>query len=154
MLTADPKIKIEALLTGAWDDNNTFDQTPKIHTGWYNTSWGGQPQVTITNPMYSVINGGTTGITAMGGTGTLVRLMQCDLKIGCWVTRESSSVNPKAMAWAMMREVKRIVEANMFTDSELEFLTWLNANDVVEDRIQPIAFRYDNSVRLVWKDAF
>ena len=154
MPITDPKVKIKTLLDGNWNSANTNGLTPKVHTGWYNSAWADMPQVTITNPVYTVRNGGETGITAIGGNATLVRFQVCTLDVDCWATREGTGVNPKDLTYNMSNEVRRIIEANMFSDSELELLTWLGMNEQVDTRVQPVVFRYNNSVRLMWKDAF
>lgn len=161
----DPKVKIQTLLEDNWDAANTQLQTPKIHTGWYNASWGTTPQVTVTNPIYSVMNGGETGVTAIGPGGTKVRLMECDLHVDVWAHAEmktpagvrfkdGTGINAKALTYDMSNEVQRLVEGNLLVDSELEWMNWQSKQEFVDTRIQPVVFRYSNLVRLVWKETF
>lgn len=164
MPIGDPKVKIRTLLNDNWNPVNTQSQTPKIHTGWYNSAWGTTPQVTVTNPMYSVIGGGETGVTAINGLGGNVRLMECDLHVDVWAHAEmktsggvefrNAGINAKALTFDMSNEVQRLVEGNLLVDSELEWMNWLGKVELVDTRIQPVVFRYSNTIRLVWKETF
>ncbi len=162
MLITDPKVKLQVLLRDNWVAANTNSQTPVFHTGWYNASWKTKPQVTITHPTYTVMRGGETGVTAIDGLGGNVRLMQCDLEIDCWAHSEMTNtagtkfedgvLNVKDFTYNMGNEVKRLVSGNLLADSELEWMTWMGMVELVDTRIQPVVFRYNNSIRLVWKE--
>lgn len=164
MPIVDPKLKIRTLLDSGWNPVNTQSQTPRIHTGWYNAAWQTQPQVTITNPRYTVIGGGTTGISAIDGVGGNVRIMQCDVHVDCWAHAEmktsggvrfkDTGINSKDLIYDMANEIKRLVQDNLLADPELEWMSWTGMVEIVETRIQPVVFRYSNSVRLVWKETF
>lgn len=161
MLSTAPELKIRTLLLDNWVPANTSNITPKIHTGWYNTAWNTTPQITITDPQDIIHLGGDTGISAFTGGGDLVRFVFTDVLVVPWAHREmvdsngstfkSLSINPKQFVWEVSNEIQRIIEVNMFSDPELEFVTWLSKSRIVEDRIQPIVFRYNNNVRLAYK---
>lgn len=99
-------------------------------------------------------------MTAIGAGGQNVRLIFVDVSIGCWAHHEMVdggspiSVNPRQLTYEMANEVKRIMEANMFTDSELDWLTWDGMNEDVDTRIKPVVFSYMNNVRLAYREAF
>ena len=164
MLTTAPELKIKSLLLTNWNPANTSNVTPKIHTGWYNHSWGSTCQLTITDPNDSVMRGGETGITAFSGLGTLKRFVFSDMIVAPWASREmtddngnsfdSAGINPKSLVEEMSQEVKRIIDANRFSDSEVEYFAWLNKMRGVEHRLKPTVFRENNMVRVAyWEDA-
>lgn len=160
MPITDPKVKLYNLLTGNWNPTNTSGVTPKIHMGWYNQAWEASPQVTITGPIYNVFRGGTTGISAFTGSGNGVRIVECQMMLSCWAHHEMQdsggtpiTVNPRQLTYEMANEIKRIVESNMFTDPELEWVNWIDMVELVESRIKPVLFRYDNTVRLQYREA-
>jgi hypothetical protein len=115
--------------------------------------------------MYSTIGGGSTGVTAIGGGGLRVRVMTTDLTIGVWAHREmidpatgtgfeALGINPKGFTYDMSNEVRRIIEVNTFSDVELDGMYWRGMQELVDVRIKPAVFRYDNDVRLVYREAF
>jgi hypothetical protein len=157
----DPKVKIHNLLTANWNESNTSGVTPRIHMGWYNPAWEAIPQVTITAPIYTARGGGETGVSAIAGDGDSVRVMIVTMMISCWAHHNMSesdgtniTVNPRQLTYEMANEIKRIIETNMFTDSELDWVNWIDMVEQVELRIKPILFRYDNTVRLLYREAF
>jgi len=148
-----------------WNPANTKNITPKIHTGWYNAAWNTTPQVTVTTPITNSLRASATGVAAIGPGGTKVRLMKTDLLIAPWAHHEmvdpatgssfkTLSVNPKDLTYDMSNEIRRIVEENIFSDPELDHISWLGMEEVVDVRIKPAIFRYDNDVRLVYREAF
>lgn len=159
MPIVDPKLKIYNLLVANWNPTNTSTITPKIHMGWYNTGWESIPQITVTTPIYSVFGGGTTGVSAITGSGGLVRHMQVTMMVSCWAHHKMEetdgtpiSVNPRQLTYEFSNEVRRIMETNMFTDAELDWLNWLDMTEMVDNKIKPTLFRYTNTVRLMWKE--
>jgi hypothetical protein len=101
----------------------------------------------------------------MGAGGAKVRVMRTDLLVTPWAHREMSdpatgssfttlSINPKDLTYKMSNEIRRIVEVNIFSDSELDHMSWLGMEEVVDVRIKPAVFRYDNDVRFVYREAF
>lgn len=164
MLTTSPEIKLKTLFDDNWNAANTSGITPKVHTGWYNTAWNTTCQLTIGDPDESVMDGGETGITAFTGGGDLVRFLFTDIVVAPWAHREmvdsngdtfnSLGINPKTLVYQMSNEIRRIVNDNMFSDSELEFMTWLQKNRVVNTRVKPVVFSYNNMIRLSYRETF
>ena len=129
--------------------------------GYYNTAWEAQPQVTIVNPMYSVLRGGSTGITAINGSGGLVRVVEAELLVSCWAHHECKDdngakipVNPRQLTYEMSNELKRIMESNLTSDPELDWMNWTGMVEGVEIKVKPVLFRYTNTVRLMYREAF
>jgi len=157
----DPKVKIYNVLVANWAPANTSNVTPKIHMGHYNTAWEARPQITIVGPRYDVLRGGSTGITAFNGAGASVRVTEVEMFVSCWAHHEMKDnngaaigVNPRQLTYEMSHEVKRILESNMFTDSELDWMNWTGMVEGVEMKIKPVLFRYTNTVRLMYREAF
>lgn len=163
MLSEEPTVKIMTLLSTNWNPANTQTITPKFHTGWYNTAWNTIPQLTVTEPDYTVMRGGETGITAFSGGGDLKRWVFADMIVAPWAHADmvdgsgasfkSLNINPKTLVWDMSNEVKRIIDANRFSDPELEWWGWLSKARVVETRIKPVVFRFNNMVRCLYEEA-
>jgi len=153
------------MLDAGWNAANTHNVTPKIHTGWYNAAWNSTPQVTVTTPMTSTLQGSATGVSAIGAGGTKVRVLRTDLLVAVWAHREmidpatgssfeTLGINQKAYTYDSSMEIRRIIEANIFSDPELDHVSWLGMTELVDVRIKPAVFRYDNDVRLVYREAF
>jgi len=64
------------------------------------------------------------------------------------------SVNPKEWVYQASKEVKRIIEENTFSDSDLDFISWTGYEDATETRLKPVLFRIDNEVRVVYRTTF
>jgi hypothetical protein len=101
----------------------------------------------------------------MGAGGLRVRVMRTDLQVATWAHREMKdpvsgsgfeilNINPKDFTYKTSMEIRRIVEVNIFSDPELDHISWLGMNELVDVRIKPAIFRYDNDVRLVYREAF
>ena len=90
--------------------------------------------------------------------------MKTDLLVTPWAHREmvdssgssfkTLSINPKDLTYDMSNEIRRIIEENMFSDPELDHISWLGMEELVDVRIKPAVFRYDNNVRLIYREAF
>lgn len=161
MAIVDPKLKVYNLLTNNWDITNTSNVLPKVHMGWYNTGWQNKPQVTIVMPSYVVMNGGMTGVSAIGPGGSNVRVMQVQMNVSGWAHHEmvdqngaDITVNPRQLAYEFSNEIRRIVEINLDSDPELDWMSWIDMSESVEMRIKPVLFRYDNTIRMLYREEF
>jgi len=155
LLNEDPKVKLRNLIVDNWVPANVYDVTPKVHTGWYNEAWQAEPQITITGGSTLIAGGQSTGVTAFGGDGRLVRRYVTYLTAGIWAHHEMGlSVNPKEWVYKATSELRSIIEANTFSDPDLDFIAWTGFEDNTEIRIKPVLFRVDNDVRLVYRGTF
>lgn len=128
----DPVLSILNLLQNNWNNANTsIGYDPDIHSGWH-ASDAGNPQVTVSNPEESPINGGTTGYAAIaadgsGGTQELDGIVNVD----CWSDRDvESSVNPKKLTFEFTEEIRRIVKANQTNATDLRLIAYGGRNFV------------------------
>lgn len=140
MALADPKLTIRDLLKDNWNAANTSGVTPDVHTGHWNQE-ANNPQVTVTDPTEDIDLRGTDP----SGAG-LVRWMLGGVLVGCWSTRDASSVNPKQLTVEMSEEVDRIVTANRFGNTDLAWLEWRGREEFVDSRAEPTLYRYDCEV--------
>lgn len=161
MAIVDPKLKVYNLLTSNWNIANTSNVLPKIHMGWYNAAWQPRPQVTIVMPSYIVRRGGDTGVSAIGPGGTNVRVMQVQMAVGGWAHHDAKdqngadiTVNPRQLSYEFANEIRRIIEANLDTDPELDWISWIDMSENVEMRVKPVLFRYDNTIRMLYRETF
>jgi len=161
MAITDPKLKVYNLLTVNWAKANTSGVQPKIHMGWYNSAWKATPQVTIVSPSYNVSSGGQTGISAFGPGGAHVRVMQVQMMVSGWAHHEMQdqngagiTVNPRQLSYQFANEIRRIVEVNLDTDSDLDWISWIGMSENVELRVKPVLFRYDNTIRMLYRETF
>lgn len=155
-LTADPKLTIRDLLIAQWVPGNTsYASVPRIHTGWINMSWD-EPQITVTDPLEFPSGGGETGFRGINsGSGLGSKAMLGNVTVGCWSYRDEesanaaiSTVNPKVITFEMAEEVRRIIGNNLLTaGGGLEWVSWTSKTERVDQRADPVLFRYDNEVR-------
>jgi hypothetical protein len=153
LLTSDPKLSLKNVLVAGWNPANTSIATaPRIHTGWYNSNWGDVAQVTITTPIESPIRGGETGFMGMGPGGSGVQVMLGNLIVGTWAHHDLyDGVNAKTLTWEMSKEVQRIIQADIFAISDLEWINWISREEIVDTLAKPPMFRYNNGVRYAYR---
>lgn len=154
MIDEEPDKIIYDLLRTNWKSGNTtYSSDPKFQTGWYDFG-SSEPQVSITNPGSSVVNGGNTGISAVTGQGGVAQRHAGTVTVNCWSgtfqdSRSAGAGNPKKAAFQLAREAKRIILENAngtFTDSGERQLQTLGTGDISrqqEDGNDPVVFRYE-----------
>lgn len=155
MPVGDPKKVVFDLIKNNWNSANTNGVTPRFEMGWYNEGWQATPQVTFSDPIYVVRQGGETGVTAIGPGGTNVRVMVVELTISCWSHHDMElPVNPRVYNFNAALEVRRIIEANYDQLTDVDWINWVGMNEIVEAKIKPVWFRYSNRIRLVYRESF
>ena len=128
------------LIEDNWDADNTHDITPSFSTGWYDKG-NTTPQVTVTGDESTAVSGGNTGFFGLAVNGVPAQYWMGSLQVDCWVTRESSSINPKKLVYAMKEEIKRIIKANYDGISGLDFIVWRGSVERVDDTQTPVTYR-------------
>lgn len=159
-LSEDYILTVRDLIINNWNSTNvsslpigTTSGTIRVHTGWFNHSWN-QPQIGVVNPTEFPLSGGTTGFIATdaGGAGG-VKFMIADMNVACWAHNEdNTNINPLLLRFQMSEEVKRIIKNNTFPGNDIEWLSWLGRTGFVDTDAEPVLFRYDNQVRLMYCD--
>lgn len=167
MLKEDPHLIVYDLLRTNWDATNTpLADAPKFQTGWYDFG-AEEPQVTITNSMESVAQGGDTAQTAGTGAGGLAQYKIGRVLVNTWGGTYGdlegkgdggSDVSPKDAAYQMAKEVSRITNTNASgtTDSngnkQLHSLATDNIRRIAETDMDPTIFRYEVIVRFSYAE--
>lgn len=162
MIENGPIVIVKNLLVTGWDATNTpLADAPRFHTGWYDFG-SSDPQVTVTNPESSVVNGGDTGQTAGTGDGGVSQVRAGTVLVNAWAgTRDDlegagtngGDVNPKDAAYQMAAEVHRIIQSNAqgtstaTGDPELTSLGADATRRVVDTDVDPVVYRYEVTVR-------
>lgn len=154
-LVKDPILTVRDALVAGWNPANTSGVTPKIHSGWFNQNWK-QAQVTVTDLREFPSGGGSTGFRAIDSLGNGVKLMLGTMTVAVWAhDGDQTGINPLQLSFEMSEEVKRIIKANMIPDlgtTGLNWLSWLGRRRVVDTSAEPITFRYENTVSLMYED--
>lgn len=150
----DPVITVEELLADNWNAGNTsIGYDPDIHTGWHSDD-ADSPQVTVTNPEESPLGGGETGFSAMDGAGGgAVQELSGTVNVDCWSDRDvEGGVNPKKLTYEFTEEVKRIVDANRLTATDLRLIAYLGRAFVPPGSEEhPPAFRYNCPINYLYE---
>lgn len=145
---SDPVLLVRDLLRNNWDASNTaLSSAPKIHTGWYDDS-SESPQVTVTNPDEGALGGGDTGYVAtQGDGGGPVQERDGVLLVNGWAgSRETTSQNPKKVAFDLREEIGRIIGANYSGVDHLNRLAVGTTRQLVDDDRTPAVYRYEVTV--------
>lgn len=163
MIDEEPDKIIYDLLRTNWEHTNTtYSSDPKFQTGWYDFG-SDAPQVSVTEPGDSVINGGDTGITALTGSGGVVQRRVGETYATCWSgtfddTRAAGAGNPKNAAFQMANEARRILlkYANGTRKTDGSKQLWSIAPGEVQRRTNegddPTVFRYEVTVIYTYED--
>ncbi len=147
-LADDPKEDIKDLLKNNWDNTNTsISEDPRFHTGWWNGSYSGQAQVTVSDPDENVLAGGQTGFTGMSNDGAGTKIMTGNVDVNTWAHHDMYSVNAKQLSFEMSEEVKRIIGDNTFGISYLDYISWAGRVEIVDTDAPNTLFRYENEIR-------
>lgn len=151
----DPVITIQDLLSNNWKNANTsISYDPDIHTGWHQEE-ADTPQVTVTNPEESPIDGGRTGYSAIDGSGAgPVQELGGSVNVDCWSDRESESgVNPKKLTFEFTEEIKRIVKGDITTATDLRVINYGGRRFVPPDPSEnPPVFHYNVPVGYIYEE--
>lgn len=147
MSVSDPKLSIRDLLADNWDNTNTvISEDPLINTGWFNHSWENRAQVTITAPDEEPLAGGATGYSGISAAGEGLKIMVGTMDVECWAHEKMygslAQGEYKQLAYDMSEEVKRIVDTNTLTTSDLEWVSWAGRRELVDTDADPVLYRY------------
>ena len=162
-LNEDPTVTIAGLIRDNWTKANTsYSSDPPVRTGWWD--WGRNvPCVTVTNSNTVTVAGGDTGYSYMTGDGRVGQERNGFCLVNCWggtfktdaleAERDDGGfLSPKALAWQMSKEVRRILldNAEGTTDGsgnvELLFISPGDSRrlaDTDPDDEHPTLFRYE-----------
>lgn len=76
-----------------------------------------------------------------------------EMTVGVWAHHDLPySVNPKQLTFEMSEEVKRILDANVTSVSDFEWMTYVGKFPVVDSNTTPTLFRYNCSIRYMYRD--
>lgn len=163
MLNEEPDKIIYDLLRTEWNvANTTYTNDPKFQTGWYDYG-SDEPQVSVTEPGHSVVDGGDTNISAITGSGGVVQRLLGTVLVNCWSgtfqdTRSAGAGNPKNAAFQMAQEARRILLGNAQgtrkPDGSRQLWTIApgEARRRTEDDEDPTIFRYEVTTAFVHVD--
>lgn len=152
MAIADPVITIMDLLDDNWNASNTSSVTPSIHSGWIDTE-ANSPQVTVSNLDEGPIFGSDAPFSGIKPDGSgAVQDFNGTVQTNCWSSRELSSTNPKKLCWEFSEEVRRIVDANRLTATDLDFIGFQDRNFIVDTQSEPAIFRMQCFVQFGHKE--
>lgn len=150
----DPRLMLRDLLRSRWQPGSTGGITPRIHMGWYDES-APDPQITIGEPDESAA-GGETGFMSLHGPGGLTQQIAGLIDLELWAHRDmpavrDAQVNPRALLWAMGREIERIVLEHATADEALLYLTIRQHVGLPPDTERtPAVFRRSITVAYGW----
>lgn len=154
-LSTEPAISIRDLLANNWDSSNTsISSDPDIHTGWFKGApgHGDTPQVSLIQSREDDFEGGDTGFFAQGAEN-LVQAFTGQVLAVCWAHHDMfDGVNPKTLTFEMSEEVRRILKANTFAITDLEWVSWVGRVKRVDVDAEPTLFRQDCEVRYFYFD--
>lgn len=138
-----------------WDNTNTsINYDPNFSTGWFDFE-ANNPQVTVTGLSEGPISGGVAPFSGIQGDGSgPVQEFSGTVEVGCWSSREvESSVNPKKLIHEMFEEVRRIINSNLTSATDLRFVGIGTRNFIVDTEAEPALFRYAIEVEYVYRSA-
>lgn len=146
-----PEVVIRNVLRGDWTpanvDNWVVDTDVAIHHGWLDPDYD-LPEITISNPEESPINGGQTGYSGFKPDGSgPTQDIAGTVEVNTWASRprllnltNGSIENPRQAIYLMKHEVERLLRAHaQGTDendnpTDLRRLSYLGATRFVENQ--------------------
>lgn len=145
-----PEVVIRNVIRDDWTPGNVaglqVDTDVAIHHGWLDVDYT-LPEVTISNPEESPINGGATGYSGFKPDGSgPTQDISGTVEVNCWTTRtrlanapNATVDNPRQAVYLMKHEVEEILrdhydatDANG-AETDLRRLAYLGATRFVEN---------------------
>lgn len=151
VLDVAPEVLVRSILRGVgvysgWKPANTSGVTPRIHQGWLDRGYD-EPEVTITNPEESPVQGGETGYRGIDPAGgSPHQRIDGTVTVVCWSSRERSNVNARQLTHEMKEEVRRLIQDDYDAPSSsvIDRLSYLNGQRRPEDtEEEETLYRYD-----------
>lgn len=154
-MVADPTKTVYDLLRNNWKNSNTsISYDPNFSTGWFDSS-ASNPQVTVSNLEEGAIFGDIAPFSGIQGDGSgPVQEFSGTVEVNCWSDREvESSVNPKKLCHQFFEEVRRIVNNNTLTATDLRYIAIGNREFLVDTDAEPATFRYSIEIEYIYRSA-
>jgi len=151
----DIKVRVKNLLRDEYDSSGHPKQltSSDIHTGWWDAGKG-NPQISVTNDEESPFDGGRTGYAGYRGDGSgPIQHRQGTVLVNCWAgTRDDYSERglEQKQANEMRNEVERIIFNNATAIDELDSLSVISAEKVVETDDTPSMHRVQIEVQYTY----
>lgn len=150
-----PEVVVKNLIRDNWYPSYTLDVTPDVHHGWVNDE-NDHPEITVSNPDESPIDGGDTGYSGIaGGGGGPTQTLAGTVEVNVWADRDrmdglggqgNPDPNPRQFVHHAKAHVERVIRhlGAGGGSSDLSWLSIMSADRVVEepDENEPIMFRY------------
>ena len=124
---ADIITLLVTLLETDWTSANTSSVTPVFTTGWFDGQAGPNQVVVAGTPDESAR--GTSGIAGIEpGGGNVQQIQGITFVESIAEQRTDSVVNPKLLSYQFMREVQRIIMANVNSVAGYDYVSFLGTN--------------------------
>ena len=146
-----PEVVVRNVLRSEWPARaaNTEGVVPDVHHGWVNDGHDA-PEVTISNPDESPIDGGDTGYRGFDPvTGKPTQGIAGTVDVNVWASRSRlDGVNPRKYAYLCKEVIRRIITENADapTSEDIHRLAYLGARRFVDDEGDEVTFRYQTTI--------
>lgn len=152
-MVTDPVLSVYELLRDNWDNSNTsIGSDPNISTGWFDHE-ANSPQVTVSNLEEGPIFGGQAPFSGIQGDGSgPVQEFSGTVEVNCWSSRElESSVNPKKLIHEFYEEVRRLINLNTTSLTDLRYVAVGAREFIVDTEAEPAVFRYRTEIEYLYR---
>ena len=123
----DIVVLLIALLDANWTPGNTGSITPEVGSGWFEP--GGGPNQVVVAGVPDESARGSSGIAGIRPGGGNVQQMAGVCLVECFSEERDDAIdNPEKLAHLFMREVQRIIMANVNSVAGYDYVSFLGAN--------------------------
>lgn len=138
------------LLDANWTPGNTSSITPEFGAGW-TEGQGPAHQVKVANtPNEDAL--GTSGVHGINSSGGNNQLMRGLTFIDCVAEEGDGLVDPDLITDQFVREVHRIVKANMNSVAGYDYVSFLGYNRVPPQQgVRPLMIRRSCRIGFQWR---
>lgn len=151
----DIRLQVRNLLRTNWNNAEMVESLDDddIHTGWWDEGKD-NPQVTVSHPEESPLQGGDSGVTGLKGDGTgYVQHINGTITVNCWGGSREDYANrgeAEVQTQAMADEVERIIYQNIHALQEVSSITVSQRLKITEDEEVPTEHRVQFQLKYNW----
>lgn len=150
----DIKEELINLILSEWNASATnYNQVPEVTSGWMDNDLFDTPTIQLVNFSENPLGGGETGYTGIQGNGRPMQRMSVSGSAICTTHERMEGIggNPQYVCTQMKNEMRRLVNDNYLDPfGDVRIMSMYSASDVQDTTRQPIWFRWDCGIRLIF----